>query len=128
MSDIREGLRGSADMMVTGDDTAEAMGSGDVPVLATPRLLALLEAASVEAVRGALEDGATTVGTGVELDHVSPTPVGWEVHAEAVLENVNGRHLRFAVRACDARGDVALGVHHRAVVDRERFMARARGG
>jgi predicted thioesterase len=124
---VEQGLRGSADMMVTEADTAAALGSGDVPVLATPGLIALLERAAVEALRGVLGDGETSVGTGVEIDHVSPTPVGWEVHAEAVLAGVNGRHLRFEVRAWDARGDVASGVHHRAVVDRERFLRRALG-
>src|SRR5581483_4299871 len=113
---VESGLRGSADMVVGEADTAAAVGSGDVPVLATPRLVALLEAAAVAALRGALDAGSTSVGTGVEIDHISPTPVGWEVHAEAVLESVNGRHLRFRVRAWDVRGDVANGVHHRAVV------------
>ena len=125
---VQAGLRGSADMIVGDADTAEAMGSGDVPVLATPRLVALLEAASIDAVGGALDEGSTTVGTGVEIDHVSPTPVGWEVHAEAVLAGVNGRHLRFEVRAWDVRGDVAHGVHHRAIVDRARFLEKAVGG
>lgn len=125
---VQPGLQGSADMMVGDGDTAVAMGSGDVPLLATPRLVALLEAASIDALRGALDEGDTSVGTGVEIDHVSPTPVGWEVHAEAVLAGVNGRHLRFEVRAWDVRGDVARGVHHRAVVERRRFLDRALGG
>jgi predicted thioesterase len=125
---VQAGLQGSADMIVTEADTAAALGSGDVPVLATPRLVALLEAASVDALRDALDTGSTTVGTGVEIDHVSPTPVGWEVHAEAVLAGINGRHLRFEVRAWDVRGDVAHGVHHRAIVDRARFIEKALGG
>jgi predicted thioesterase len=104
------------------------VGSGDVAVLATPRLVALVEAAAVDALRGALEPGSTSVGTGVEIDHIAATPVGGEVQAEAVLETVNGRHLRFSVRAWDQRGDVARGVLHRAVVDRERFLRRAAGG
>lgn len=124
----RIGMQGSADMMVGDADTAATVGSGDVPVLATPRLVALLEAAAVDALQGALDEGETSVGTGVEIDHVSPTPVGWEVHAEAVLAGINGRHLRFEVRAWDVRGDVARGVHHRAVVDRARFLEKALGG
>jgi fluoroacetyl-CoA thioesterase len=125
---VRPGLRGSADMLVGEADTAAALGSGDVPVLATPRLVALLEAASLDALDGRLDEGTTTVGTGVEIDHVSATPVGWEVHAEALLAGVNGRHLRFEVRAWDVRGDVAHGVHHRAIVDRARFLEKALGG
>jgi len=125
---VEPGLRGSADMVVRDADTATAAGSGDVPVLSTPRLVALLEAAALDALRGELEAGSTTVGTGIEIDHVAPTPVGWEVHAEARLAGINGRHLRFEVRAWDVRGDVASGVHHRAVVDRARFLERALGG
>jgi predicted thioesterase len=124
---VQAGRQGSADMIVGDADTAQALGSGDVPVLATPRLVALVEAASLDALRGALGEDSTTVGTGVEIDHVSPTPVGWEVHAEAVLAGVNGRHLRFEVRAWDARGDVAHGLHHRAIVDRARFLEKAIG-
>lgn len=123
----REGLRGSAQMTVGAEDTAAAVGSGDVPVLATPRLAALIEQAAVAALRGALDDGTTSVGTGVSIDHVSPTPVGGTVQAEAVLRHVNGRHLRFEVTAWDGNGAVARAVHHRAVVDRERFLRKANG-
>jgi fluoroacetyl-CoA thioesterase len=123
----REGLRGSADMTVGEQDTAAAVGSGDVPVLATPRLAALVERAAVEALRGALDDGTTSVGTGIHVDHVSPTPVGGRVHVEALLRQVNGRHLRFEVQAWDEHGAVAHAVHHRAVVDRERFLRKANG-
>jgi predicted thioesterase len=121
-----EGLRGSAHMTVGEQDTAVAVGSGDVPVLATPRLAALIEQAAVAALRDALDEGRTSVGTGIHVDHVSPTPVGGRVHAQAVLQQVNGRHLRFEVQAWDEHGAVAHAVHHRAVVDRERFLRRAK--
>ena len=122
-----EGLRGSAHMTVSEQDTAEAVGSGDVPLLSTPRLAALIEQAAVDALRDALDEGSTSVGTGIQIDHVSPTPVGGKVHAEAVLQHVNGRQLRFEVQAWDENGAVARAVHHRAVVDRERFLRKASG-
>jgi predicted thioesterase len=112
---------------VVGDeDTAAAVGSGDVPVLATPRLLALAEAATVEAVKGRLGDGRTSVGTRVELEHRAASPVGSRVTVEAELEEVDGTRLVFAVGAVDERGPVAGGRVERVVVERERFLARFR--
>jgi len=93
---ISPGLRAGFSHTVTDADTAVAAGSGDVPVLATPRVLALAERASVEAVAGALDAGATTVGARVELEHLRATPVGATVTVEAVLERVDddgGRRL-----------------------------------
>jgi predicted thioesterase len=122
------GLRGSAHLTVQPADTAEALGSGDVPVLGTPRLVALIEAAAVGALRGHLDEGITSVGTAVDVQHLNATPVGATVHAEAVLQHADDRALRFEVRAWDDRGEVARGVHTRVLVDRQRFLARATGG
>jgi predicted thioesterase len=112
---------------VTTADVAAAVGSGDVPVLATPRLLTWCEAATVrEAERsGSLPAGSTSVGTRVELDHLVATPVGGRVRVTAWLAEVRGNTLVFEVSAID-RGErvVASGVVHRAVVDRERFLSR----
>lgn len=109
-------------------DSATALGSGDVPVLATPRLLALAEAATVAAVAGALPEGATSVGTRVELDHVRATPMGATVRVTAVLVAADGSRLEFEVTAeQDEDGgprEVARGRVVRAVVDRERFVTR----
>jgi fluoroacetyl-CoA thioesterase len=96
-----------------------------VPVLATPRVLALAEQATVAAVAGALEQGATTVGTRVELDHLAPSPVGAELEVEAVLERVAGRRLQFAVRLRDGDRPVASGHITRAVVDTAVFLRDA---
>ena len=106
---------------VTADDTAAALGSGSLPVLATPRLLAWCEA-----VRGELEDGQTTVGTSVEFDHLAPSAVGDRVVATAVLAGSTEKTLLFNVEAQDRASGQALGggVITRAVVDRERFLAR----
>lgn len=114
---------GTADLVVTDADTAVSLGSGDVPVLATPRLIALLEAATVAALDGALDPGQTSVGTHVEIDHLQALSVGAPVRAEATLIDVRGRRLTFTVEAVDARSVVAAGTVVRAVVDRDRFLA-----
>ena len=106
---------------MTEDDTAFAVGSGEVQVLATPRVLALAEGATVAALAGALGAGSTTVGTRVELDHVAPSPVGAEVTATADLVEVSGRRLTFTVRVTQDGREVARGRITRAVVDRARF-------
>ena len=106
-------------------DTAAALGSGDVPVLGTPRLLALAEAATVKAVASALAPGQTSVGTSVRLEHTAPSPVGMRVTVTAELTAVDGRRLTFRVEAVDASGTVAgLGTVERVVVDRDTFLAR----
>jgi fluoroacetyl-CoA thioesterase len=106
-------------------DTAAALGSGDVPVLGTPRLLALAEAATVQAVATALAPGQTSVGTSVRLEHTAASPVGMRVTVTAELTAVDGRRLTFRVEAVDASGTVAgLGTVERVVVDRDTFLAR----
>ncbi len=124
---LEPGLHAAFSHTVTDDDTAMALGSGDVPVLATPKVLALAEHATTLAVSGHLMDGMTTVGTRVELDHVVPTPVGQSVRVEAVLEEVDGRRLRFGVRVSDAERPVATGTVHRTMVTREKFVRAAHG-
>ena len=122
------GLEAAFRYTVTGADTAAAVGSGEVPVLATPRVLALAEQATVAAVAGALEAGATTVGTRVELDHLAPSPVGAELSVQAVLERVEGRRLVFAVRLADGHRPVARGLVTRVVVDAAAFVRNAGAG
>jgi len=109
-------------------DTATAFGSGDVPVLATPRVLALLEEATVAAVAPSMADGQTTVGTRISLEHQAATPVGRTVTARARLVAVDGRRLEFEVTLNDGETVAAFGTVERVVVDRARFVARAAGG
>lgn len=123
----RPGLAATVTLDVTDADTAIAIGSGDVNVLATPRVVALAEEASVKAVEGALGAGSTTVGYRVQLDHLSPTMPGTTVTAEAVLEAVEGRRLTFRVSVTDTRGLVAAGRITRVAVERDRFMEKAAG-
>jgi fluoroacetyl-CoA thioesterase len=122
---ISAGLAARATLSVTDGDTAAAMRSGDVPVLGTPRLVALCEEACCQAVVGALPDGATTVGMRVQLDHLSPTRVGSEVTADATLERVEGRRLTFVVAANDPGGLIGAGRMTRVVVDVRSFLERA---
>ena len=122
------GLEAAFRYTVTGADTAAAVGSGEVPVLATPRVLALAERATVDAVAGALEAGATTVGTRVELDHLAPSAVGAELTVRAVLERTEGRRLQFAVRLLDSDRPVAQGLVTRVVVDAAAFVRNAGAG
>jgi len=124
---LRPGLSAIAKMTVTDDDTASALGTGDVPVLATPRVARLAEQATVEAVQGELDAGTTTVGYRLQLDHLAPTAVGGQLHAEAILETVEGRRLTFRVSVSDGHGLVAAGRITRVVVERDRFLEKAGG-
>lgn len=119
--DLDVGLTGTATLVVTEADTAAALGSGDVEVLGTPRVVALCEEATVAAVRETMADDRTTVGTRVELDHLRPTRVGATVTATATLRAVEGRRLMFDVTATEDGQVVATGRVARAVVDRSRF-------
>lgn len=126
--DLAAGARARLERVVTEADTATALGSGDVPVLATPRLLAWLEAATVEALDGRLGDGETSVGSRIELEHRAATAVGATVTVTADLVAVDGRLLRFSVAAQDVDGRLlATGDVTRVVVDRERFLSRLHG-
>lgn len=113
---------------VTESDTAIALGSGDVPVLATPRLIAWLEAATVREAAPRLADGQTSVGTAIRVRHLRATPVGGTIEVAAAVSAMEGRHLTFHVAAHDGHGDsVADGEIERVVVDRQRFLADAQG-
>ena len=108
--------------LVTVADTASAMGSGDVDVLATPRVLALVERATVRALRGRLPEGLTSVGARVELEHKRPTRAGETVQVSARSAGIDGGRCSFAVEVTNADGSVAAsGTVVRAIVDRARF-------
>ena len=121
---VKPGARAEITLTVREADTAVALCSGKVPVLATPRVVALCEEATVAAVDGTLPGGQTTVGMRIQLDHLQPNAVGSTVAAEAVLDKVEGRRLHFTVSVRDHRGLVACGKVTRVVVDAERFLAR----
>jgi fluoroacetyl-CoA thioesterase len=119
------GAGARVELTVTDADTAQALGSGDVPVLGTPRVLALAEAATVAATARRLPPGATTVGTRVELDHRVATAVGRTVVAEARLSKVDGRRLMFEVAVREGGQLVAEVRVERTLVDRHSFVERA---
>ncbi len=110
---------------VTDGDTAIAMESGDVPVLGTPRLIAWCEAATCEVIASGLEDGTTTVGYQIRMDHLSPTPIGAAVSVVATISEIDGRRITFTVDASDNEGDAATGTITRVMVDRSRFIDKA---
>ncbi len=111
---------------VTDDLTALAVGSGTLPVLATPVLAAKLEECAWRAAAPFLEKGSSTVGTRLELNHTSPTPVGMTVVCRAELTAAEGRSLTFRVTASDSAGPVGEGTHQRAVIQVERFLTKAK--
>lgn len=121
---VAVGLKGEARLRVSDADTALALGSGDVDVLGTPRLVALFEQATIEAIAHILEPDQTTVGMRVQVDHLQPTPVGAEVVVEASLDKIEGRRISFTVTASDSGGLVAAGKVTRVVVDRTKFMSK----
>ena len=121
------GLCASVRAVVGHPDTAAALGSGDVPVLGTPRLIALAEIATVAALAAHLPPGQTSVGTKISLEHRKASPIGAAVLVSAELLEVDGSKLVFSVLAADQDGAlVGDGFVHRVIVDRERFLARFR--
>lgn len=118
------GLTAKITLVVSDDDTAVAAHSGDVPVLSTPRIVALCEEAAVTALIGQLSDTETSVSMRVQLDHLAPSSVGSTVTAAAKLEKIEGRRLKFSVSVSDARGLVAAGKVTRVIVERDRFLEK----
>lgn len=124
--DCQPGSSATIELTVTDADTAIALRSGDVPVLGTPRVLALVEEATCRAIAADLAEGETTVGFRVQLDHLAAVGVGSTVRAEATLEKIEGRRLTFTVSVSDDAGLVAAGRVTRAVVSREEFLDKIR--
>jgi fluoroacetyl-CoA thioesterase len=124
MREIKIGLTGELAEVVTDELTANALGSGLVPALATPAMIALMENASVSAIREYLEVGETSVGIEVNVKHLAATPVGMRVRARAEVLSVNKRHVTFRVEAWDDKERIGEGTHVRAIVDEGRFRER----
>lgn len=123
---VKPGLSAEVDLLVGDTDTAIAIKSGDVPVLATPRVVALCEEAAVKALLGELAPTETSVGMQVQLDHLAPTAVGHTVTAEATVERVSGRRVTFTVSVNDERGLIAVGRTTRVIVNIDRFLEKTR--
>ena len=122
---VTVGLKGRAQSQVSPENTAVAAGSGTLPVFATPWMCALMEKAAWTAVAPALEPGESTVGTKLEISHLSATPVGLSVWAESEVTLVDGKRIQFQVSAYDEKGLIGQGTHERFIVTDERFLAKA---
>jgi fluoroacetyl-CoA thioesterase len=132
MNVLEPGLEGTTKVVVDAGMTASAFDSGPVDGLATPALVALMEAACMRAVAEAMAPGQSSVGVHLDVEHLAPTPVGMAVVARARLEHVDGRRLMFAVWAEDEAGEIGRGTHERVLIDlarfEERMKQRRRGG
>ena len=125
--ELKVGMKGRAETVVVPENTAQAVGSGLVPVFATPYMIALMENAAVNAVQAQLAAGEGTVGTRLDVTHDAATPVGMKVWAQAEVTAVEGRRITFAVSAFDGRERIGGGVHQRFIIQSERFLAKAQG-
>ena len=124
---LKPGIKGYTSETVTENQTAKAVGSGELQVYATPCMIALLEKTAWESVAGNLEEGQGTVGTRLDVYHVSANPVGMKVWCETELIEIDGRRLVFAVKAYDEAGLIGEGTHERFIVWNERFQQKAEG-
>ena len=123
--EITVGMKGEVFTQVEREDTAKEVGSGDLLVYATPCMVALMEGAACEAIAQCLSDTQTTVGTALNIEHISATPVGLEVRAEAEVTAVEGKVITFAIRAFDEAGEIGKGTHKRVLVNSQKFLEKA---
>lgn len=124
-TELKTGVKAVKSITVTKEVTADAVGSGLLPVFSTPALIALMEGTCAESVSGYLDDGCGTVGTSIEVRHTSATPIGMTVTCESELTGIDRRRLTFHVVARDEAGEIGEGVHERFIVDNARFMEKA---
>ncbi|MBP1737088.1 MAG: hypothetical protein H6Q60_969 [Oscillospiraceae bacterium] len=122
---IEIGLKGRSDTVVTPQNTADAIGSGLVPVFATPYMIALMENAASTALTAFLDPGQGSVGTKLTVTHDSATPIGMKVWAEAEVTAVNGKQITFDVKAFDEKGPIGAGTHERFLITVDRFLDKA---
>jgi predicted thioesterase len=123
---LKPGLRAEKTETVTAGNTAEAWGSGGLPVYATPAMIALMEGAAAAAVQEQLPQGFSTVGTELNVKHLSASPLGMEIRALGELTGAEGRRLRFKVEAYDRAGKIGEGFHERFIIENESFLKKTR--
>ena len=123
--EITVGMKGEVGTLAEREDTAKEVGSGSLLVYATPCMVALMEGAACEAIQDALSDTQTTVGTELNIQHISATPVGLEVRAEAEVIALDGKVITFQVRAFDEAGEIGNGTHKRVIVNTQKFLEKA---
>ena len=120
--EITVGMTGAVSTVCEREDTAYEVGSGSLLVYATPCMVALMEGAACEAIADALPEDKTSVGTELHISHLSATPVGLDVRAEAVVTEVDGNAITFQVTAYDEAGKIGEGTHKRFIVSTQRFL------
>ncbi len=123
--EITVGMKGQVSTLVEKEDTAAEVGSGSLLVYATPCMVALMEGAACEAIEPALTEDKTTVGMELNIAHLSATPVGLEVRAEAEVTAVEGKIITFRLTAYDEAGKIGEGTHKRSIVSAQRFLDKA---
>ena len=123
--EITIGMKGEVFSDVERSDTAAEVGSGSLLVYATPCMVALMEGAACEAIQEALKEDQTTVGTALNIEHISATPVGLEVRAVAEVTAVEGKVITFDVKAFDEVGQIGQGTHKRVIVNSQKFLDKA---
>ena len=122
--EIAVGMKGEVGTTVEREDTALEVGSGSLLVYATPCMVALMEGAACEAIAQALGENQTTVGTALNIEHVSATPVGLDVRAEATVTAVEDKVITFEVKAFDEAGEIGRGTHKRVVINSQKFLEK----
>lgn len=121
------GMKGSAETVVTIDNTAKAFTSGALEVFATPAMISLMEETCWKMIQPELEEGLGSVGTKVDVSHMAPSAIGMTIMCEATLIEIDGRRLTFEVVCSDENGMVGMGTHERFIINNEKFMAKAQG-
>lgn len=120
-----DGINGCFEAAVTEENTALAMGSGSLPVLATPALVAMMEHGAVNALEGKLEEGITTVGTSISVEHLSPSPLGAHIRVQAIVTAADARSYDFSIEAFDEGGLIGRATHRRVTVKGQRLVEKA---
>lgn len=124
---LEVGIKGQRETIVTKENTAAGIGSGSLEVFSTPMMILLMEESCFMSVNDILEEGFTTVGTCVNVKHLSATPLGMKVVIKSELINVDGRALTFKVEAYDEKGLIGEGIHERFIVNNEKFQTKTDG-
>ena len=122
---LKVGLKNSAESFVTENDTAVKVGSGSLKVLATPKMIALMEKSAADLLEKLLPENFTSVGISLNVQHTAPTPTGMKIFAEAEIIETDGRKILFEVFAKDEVGEIGRGKHERFIVDRKKFQDKA---
>lgn len=121
---LKEGLTHTSTTIVSRDNTALKIGSGDMEVFATPAMVALMENAAMQAVSPFLPEGSSTVGSQIDISHTKPSGIGDKISATAILMSIDNRKLTFSVQAKDGKDTIGQGTHIRFIVDKAKFLSK----